>query len=130
MAKFIQIKFENPKMKQSETTDHLRYSSSTLKTYRNHINMLSRYRIQPKITNRRKKKVLITNFDNNSRRENDLKVSKYLNWPEINLTQTFVKPDMNKKSNKRKKTLKGGSMHENVEFNEENLDEIVHNKKT
>ena len=30
MAKFMQIKFENPKTKQSETTDQSGYSSSTL----------------------------------------------------------------------------------------------------
>ena len=30
MAKFMQIKFENPKMAQSEVTDQLSYSSSTL----------------------------------------------------------------------------------------------------
>ena len=57
MAKFMQIKFENPKLKQSEIADQLGYSRSTLKTYRNVINMLSRYRIQPIDTNKRSKKV-------------------------------------------------------------------------
>ena len=56
MAKFIQIKFENPKLKQSELADHLGYSSSNLQRYRNDINMLSAYRIQPSITNKRTKK--------------------------------------------------------------------------
>ena len=37
MAKFMQIKFENPKLKQSEIADQLNYSSSTLKRYRNDI---------------------------------------------------------------------------------------------
>ena len=41
MAKFMQKKFENPKMKQSEIADQLGHLSSTLKRYRNDINMLS-----------------------------------------------------------------------------------------
>ena len=45
MAKFMQIDFDNPEMTQSEITNQLRYSSSTLQRYRNDINMLSPYRI-------------------------------------------------------------------------------------
>ena len=45
MAEFRQIKFENPKMKQSELADQLSYSSSTLQRHRNVINMLSPYSI-------------------------------------------------------------------------------------
>ena len=41
MAKFMQIIFKNPKLKQSEIADQLGYSSSTLKSYGNGINMLS-----------------------------------------------------------------------------------------
>ena len=41
MAKFMQIKFANPKLKQSDIANHLGYSSSTLKRYRNDINMIS-----------------------------------------------------------------------------------------
>ena len=55
MAKFMQIKFENPKLKQCELADQLSYSSSTSQRYRNYINMLSPYRIQPNITNKRRK---------------------------------------------------------------------------
>ena len=55
LAKFMQIKFQNSKLKQSEIADQLGYSSSTLQRYRNDINMLSRYRIQPNITNKLKK---------------------------------------------------------------------------
>ena len=46
MADFIRIKNENPKLKQSEISDRLDYSSSTLQRYRNDKNMLSPYRIQ------------------------------------------------------------------------------------
>ena len=59
MAKFMQIKFENPKLKQSEIANQLGYSSSTLNRYRNDINMLSPYRIQAKITNKRSKRLQI-----------------------------------------------------------------------
>ena len=60
-------------MKQSEIDDQLGYSSSTLKRYRNDINMLSPLRIQPKINNKRSKKVSNTNIDNNSHREHEQK---------------------------------------------------------
>ena len=43
MAKFTQIKFENPKMKQSEIADQLRYSNNTLQRYGNDTNLLSPY---------------------------------------------------------------------------------------
>ena len=41
MAKFMQIKFENQKMRQCEIADQLGYSSSTLKRHRNDIVELS-----------------------------------------------------------------------------------------
>ena len=43
---FFNIKYQNPKMKQSEIANQLDISSSTLKKYRNDINMLSPYRIK------------------------------------------------------------------------------------
>ena len=55
MADFMRVKYENPKMKQSEITNQLRLSSSTVQRYRNDINMLSPYRIQPNNTNKNKK---------------------------------------------------------------------------
>ena len=73
MAKFIQIKLDNPKLKQSEKTDQLGFSNSILQRCRNDINMLLSYRIQPKITNKRTKASSNTNFDNNPHREHDLK---------------------------------------------------------
>ena len=36
MADFMQVKYENPKMKQSEIVNQLGYSTSTLQRYRNH----------------------------------------------------------------------------------------------
>ena len=55
MANFLRVKYENPKLKQSEIAIKLGLSS-TLRRYRNDINMLSTYRIQPNITNKRTRK--------------------------------------------------------------------------
>ena len=52
MAKFMQINFENPKLKQSGIVNQLGYSSSTLQRYRSDMNLLSLYRIQLNITNK------------------------------------------------------------------------------
>ena len=73
MTDFMRNKYENPKMKQSEIANQFGYSPSTLQRYREYINMLSPYRIQPNNTNRRSKKVSNTNIDNNSHCEHDLK---------------------------------------------------------
>ena len=56
MPKFLCIKFENPKMKQSKIANQLGYSISTLRRYRKDINMLSPYRIHPNNTNKQRKK--------------------------------------------------------------------------
>ena len=47
MNDFMNIKYQNPKMKQSEIANNLNMSSSTLQRYRNVINMLLPYRINP-----------------------------------------------------------------------------------
>ena len=64
MADFMRIKYENPKLKQSELANQLGYSSSTLQRYRNDMNMLSPYRIQSNNNNKRTKKASNTNFNN------------------------------------------------------------------
>ena len=43
MNDFMNIKYQNPKMTQSEISSQLNMSSSTLHRYRNDINMLSPY---------------------------------------------------------------------------------------
>ena len=53
MADFMRVKYENPKMKQSEKANHLGYTTSTLQRYSNDINMLSPYRIHPNNINKR-----------------------------------------------------------------------------
>ena len=71
MADFMRVKYENPKLKQSEIANQLALSS-TLQRYRNDINMLPPNRIHPNYTNKRTKKTSNTNFDNNSHREHGL----------------------------------------------------------
>ena len=56
MAKFMELKAVNPTLTQKERVKELGYSSSTLKRFRNDINMLSPYRIPPK-TNKRKQNI-------------------------------------------------------------------------
>ena len=63
-------------MKQSEIPTQLCFSSSTIQSYGNDTNMLSPYRIEPNITNKRTKNVSKTIFDNNSHREHYLKRSQ------------------------------------------------------
>ena len=63
MADFMKVKYENPRMKQSEIANQLGMSSSTLQRYRNDINMLSPYRINPNNTKKRSKK---SKIDDNS----------------------------------------------------------------
>ena len=52
MPDLRRIKYQKPKMKQSEVANQLGYSSSTFHRDRNVINMLSPYRIQPNNNNK------------------------------------------------------------------------------
>ena len=73
MADFMRVKYENPRMNQSQIANQLGLSSSTLQRYTNDINMLSPYRIQSDNTKKRSKKAKNTDFDNNSHHETDFK---------------------------------------------------------
>ena len=73
MADFKQLKYENPKLKQSERASQLVYSSSTLQRYRNVINLLLLHRIRADTTNKRTKKASNTKFDSNSHHDPDVK---------------------------------------------------------
>ena len=53
MCDFMMIKYENPRLKQSEIADRLNCSSSTLQRYRKDLDMLSLYRIQSNNNNKR-----------------------------------------------------------------------------
>ena len=118
MADFMRVKYKNPKMKQSEIAKQLRLSSSTLQRYRNDINMLSPYRINPNNTNKRIKKVSNTNFDNNLQLNPDVK------RPQM----TSRQPQTNQLKIKNK--LKSGLVQDNVEINDQYLDGILHNNNS
>ena len=115
MADFMRVKYENPRMKQSEIANQLGMSSSTLQKYRNDINMLSPYRTTPNNTKKLSKKA---KFDDNS----DFKRPQMTS----NDLETNSKEQVKNKKNK----LKGGSIQENVEINEHYLDKIIKNNNT
>ena len=116
MNDFMNIKYQNPKMTQSEISSQLNMSSSTIKRYRNNINMLSPYRINPNNTKKRSKKAKI---DDNS----DLKRPQ--------LTSNDLKITSNDKKTRSKNVLKAGSVQEeNIEINEHYLDKILKNNST
>ena len=77
MNDFVHIKYQNPKMKQSEIANHLNMSS-TLQRYRNYIHMLSPYRISPNNVKKRPKKAKIDDIGDLKRPQttsNDLKTT-------------------------------------------------------
>ena len=107
MNDFMNIKYQNPKMTQSEISSQLNMSPSTIQRYRSDINMISPYRINPNNVKKRSKKVKI---DDNG----DLK-----------------RPQMTSNDKKSKNVLKAGSVQEeNIEINEQYLDKILKNNKT
>ena len=112
MADFMRVKYENPKMKQSEIAYQLGMSSSTLQRYRNDINMLSPYRISPNNTKKRPKKAKIDDIG-------DLKRPQ--------MTSNDSKTTLNETVKNKKNKLKGGAIQENVEINEHYLDKILKN---
>ena len=119
MADFMRIKYENPKMKQSEIANQLGHSTSTLQRYRNDIKMLSPYKINPNNSNKRTKKAKNTNFDNNSDHNPDLK------RPQVT-SKDLKKPQSTSKA-KSKNDLKGGFVQDNIEINEHCLYKNIHN---
>ena len=112
MNDFMYMKYQNPKLKQSELANNLNMSSSTIQRYRNDINMLSPYRISPNNTKKRTKKAKIDDIG-------DLKRPQ--------LTSNDVKTTLNETVKNKKNKLKGGSLQENIEINEHYLDKILKN---
>ena len=113
MNDFMNIKYLNPKMTQSEISSQLNMSSSTIKRYRNDINMISPYRINSNNAKKRQKKAKI---DDNGE----------LKRPQ--LTSIDPKASSNDKKTKSKNTLKGGALQEeNIKIDEHYLDKILKN---
>ena len=78
MNDFMNIKYQNPRMTQSEISSQLNMSSSTIKRYRNDINMLSPYRNNPNNVKKRSKKAKIDDIGDPKRTQmtsNDLKTT-------------------------------------------------------
>ena len=86
---------------------------TTIQRYRNDINMISPYRINPNNLKKQQKKTKIGNND-------DLK------RPQLTLNE--LKTTSNDKKTKSKNILKAGSIQEdNIEINEHYLDKIIKN---
>ena len=113
------MKYENPKLKQSQQANELGYSTSTIQRYRNDLSMLSPYRINLNITNKRIKKTSNTTFDNDLHPDSDV---KRLQMTSNDPIQTNRKPNK-----KNKNILKAGSIHKNTEINNQYLDEVLDN---
>ena len=128
MNDFLNIKYQNPKMKQSEILNQLDISS-TLKRYRNDINMLSPYRINQNNSKKQTKKVLNTDFDNNSHHEADIQRPQ---MSSNDLKRSQSASNENSKKAKTKNNLKGGSIpiQENIEINEHYSDKVLKNNST
>ena len=119
MNDFMYIKYQNPKMKQSEITNQLNLSSSTLQRFRNDINMLSPYRISANNTKKQSKKALDTDFKNNSHHKPDDKRPQ--------MTSNDLKTNQTEPNKKKIYVLKAGSVQEIIEINEHYLDELLDN---
>ena len=116
MKDFMNIKNQNPKVTQSGMSSQLNMSSSTIKRYRNDINMLSPYRISSNNVKKRSKKAEIDNNDEPKTPQmtsNDLKITS------------------NDKKQKQENNLKGGAVQEDkFEISEYYLDKILKNNNT
>ena len=116
MNDFMNIKYQNPKMKQSEIANQLNMSTSTIQRQRNDVNMLSPYRINPNNVKKRPKKAKIDENNDIKRESDDLKRPQMIS---------------NDKKTKSKNVLKAGSVQEeNIEINEHYLDNILKNNNS
>ena len=113
MNDFMNVKYQNPKLKQSEIASQLKVSTSSIQRQRNDINMNSPYRINQNNVKKRQKKVKIDENVNHKRGSVDL------NRPQMT---------SNDKKTKSKNVLKAGSVQEeDIEINEHFLDKIIKN---
>ena len=110
MNDFMNIKYQNPKMTQSQISSQLNMSPSTIQRYRNDKNMISPNRNNPNNVKKQQKK---TKIDNNGG----------LKRP--HLTSDDLKTTSNETVKNKKNKLKGGSLQEDVEINEHYLDKIL-----
>ena len=113
MNDFMNVKYQNPKLKQSEIASQLKVSTSSIQRQRNDINMNSPYRINQNNVKIRQKKVKIDGNVNHKRGSVDL------NRPQMT---------SNDRKAKSKNVLKAGSVQEeDIEINEHYLEKIIKN---
>ena len=86
--------------------------------------MLSPYKIQSNNPNKRTEKVSNTNFNKNSHQELDVKRPE-MTSNDLELIQTKTRAN-----EKNKNIVKAGSVHKNIEINDQYSDEILHNTNT
>ena len=116
MNDFMNVKYQNPKMRQSEIASQLKVSISSIQRQRNDINMNSPYRNNPNNVKKRSKKAKIDEITDHKRGVNDL---------------DRPQKTSNDKKTKSKNVLKAGSVREeNIEINEHYLDKILNNNNT
>ena len=116
MNNFMNIKYQNPKMTQSEISSQLNMSCSTIKRYGNDINMISPYRINP---------------NNAEKRQKEAKIDDNVELKRPQMTSNDLKTTSNDKKTRSKNVLKAGSVQEeNIEINEHYLDKILKNNNT
>ena len=117
MNDFMNIKYQNPKLKQSEIASQIDISPSTIQRHKNDINMLSPYRINPNNVKKRPKKAKIDD-------KGDLK------RPQMTSNDLKTTSNDNNKKTKTKNNLKGGFVQDNNEINEHYLEKIPKNNNT
>ena len=120
MARFMEIKSVNTKLKQNQIAKELGYSNSTLQRNRNDTKMLSLYRIPLNNTNKRRQKISKKNLDHNSKHEHDHKIpqmtSDDLKRPHLTSKDS---PSIIETVKPKRSKLKGGA---NIEINENYVD--------
>ena len=120
MADFLRVKYENPKMKQSQIENQIGLSTSTLQRYKNGINMLSPYRINPNNTNKRTKRTSKFNSNNDFHRDPNLKRPQKTS-NDLKRPQSISESHHDFKLVKSRNKLKGNA---NIEINEHYLVKI------
>ena len=118
MAKFMETKSNNPKLKESEIANLLDLSSSTIQRYRKEINILSPYRIplSSKSNQTRKQKTTNTNLDDVKVTSNDLKMTSN----DLKMTSDDLKTTSNEPVKNKKNKLKSG-YSKNIHIGRKNL---------
>ena len=97
MNDFMNIKYQNPKMKQSEIASQLKISTSSIQRQRNDINMLSPYRINPNNVKKRSKKVKIDENNDLKRGSDDLKRPQMTSNDKETKSKNVLKLDLYKR---------------------------------